>query len=70
MKDSQIGPMNEFPRGKLNDDDHGALRIAIGLEKDCVMIKFGIPTEWIAMPKANAIDFANTIIKQANKLPE
>lgn len=60
---------DKYPRGKLNDQDEGALTTAIGIEKDCVVIKWNKPVAWIGMPKDMAIEFASTIIKQASKLP-
>ena len=65
----KLGPTNTYPQGKLQEDDKGALRCSIGTDKGVVKIIFGVPTDWIGLPKREAIDFAQTILKHARKLP-
>jgi hypothetical protein len=64
----QPGPTGDFPQGKLNADDEGALNIAISQEKGVVRIDFGKPIEWLAMPPDLAFDFASTILVHARRL--
>lgn len=60
--------MEKYPRGKLSDDDEGAVRIAIGVRDKTLVIDFGKDLSWIGMGKAEAIEFANAIIKRAEEL--
>jgi len=64
------GPTGNFPEGKLNDDDEGELAIAIIADKtkQVVAIDFGKPVHWLAMPRANAIEFANILLAKAAEL--
>ncbi|WP_370316013.1 hypothetical protein [Sagittula sp.] len=66
----KLGATGDFPRGKLNDHDEGAMRIAIGHKDDCVIINFGSPVAWLGLPKANALAFAASIIEHAKALPD
>jgi hypothetical protein len=61
----KLGPTGEFPRGKLNADDEGAINIAIASDKaqGVIIIKFGTPTAWIGFPLDQAADFARVILK-------
>lgn len=66
----KLGATGEFPEGKLNATDEGALRIAIGIESGKLRIDFGKPVAWVAMPKMNAIMFAEAIMRAATDLKE
>jgi hypothetical protein len=57
--------MNQYPRGKLNDTDEGALPIAVGVQDQTVIINFGKKVRWIGMSKPEAIQFATVIMKHA-----
>lgn len=61
------GPTGDFPRGRLNADDEGGLRIAVGPSEDGgnVMVHFGSPVAWFALPPQQAADLAAALIKQA-----
>jgi hypothetical protein len=61
----QLGPTGDFPHGKLNADDEGALNIAISRENGVVRIDFGEPTAWIGLPPELALEFASVIVKHA-----
>ena len=63
-----LGPTGEFPEGKTDDTDEGALRIAISHEGENVVIRFGKKVAWVGMPKADAMNFAATVIKHAQAL--
>lgn len=62
--------MNKYPRGKLNEDDQGAAYIAVGIEKDAVVIKFGKPMTWLGMARKEALALADAITKHAEMLKE
>jgi hypothetical protein len=63
--DVKPGPTGDFPAGKLNDEDEGGLRIAVGSERGNVVIAFGKPVAWIGMPPQEAADLATMIIRNA-----
>jgi hypothetical protein len=41
----------EYPRGKLDKSDEGALAIAVGVDKEnrTIILSFGKPVKWIGM---------------------
>ena len=65
---TKLGPTGDFPQGKLNETDEGALNIAIGQEDGVVRIHFGTPTAWVGLPPDQALAFASIIVKHAMEL--
>ena len=65
---SPFGPTGEFPRGKLNRHDEGALNIGITNMNGVVRIEFGKKIAWIGLPPNEALSFAAIIIKHAMTL--
>jgi hypothetical protein len=62
----KFGPTGDYPEGMLGPSDAGALRIGITADsKGHVIINFGTECSWIAMPAAQAIEFAKAIMKYA-----
>lgn len=59
---------DQFPRGKLNADDDGALNVRIGTQDKTVIIDFGKPTVWIGLDKHTAIALAEKIKRRAEEL--
>lgn len=54
--------MNEqYPNGKLCEQDEGATEFKIFRYKDRVVIEFNRPMHWIALDKETAIKFSNFI---------
>jgi hypothetical protein len=66
----KIGPTGEYPDGKLCADDNGALRLAIYTGDNLVVMAFGVPTKWLAMPPADAIALGNALIANAKKITQ
>lgn len=64
----KIGKTGDFPRGKLNGDDEGALQIAIGIRDNTVMIHFGTTVKWLGLDKETALALGNNLIEKANSL--
>ena len=66
----KIGPTGEYPDGKIDDSDEGAIEIAIAAdpEKGLVAVAFGSPVAWLALPPENARQFGESLIKRANEL--
>jgi hypothetical protein len=61
----KLGATGELPHGKLNASDEGELRFAIGEEHDNVMVRFGKPISWLAMPPDQAVAMAQLLIAKA-----
>jgi hypothetical protein len=57
----------EFPNGKLNTEDEGALACAVGHEKGVVKLLFPKPVAWIGFTPEQAIDLAQDLIKHARQ---
>lgn len=66
-QDLNLGPTGEFPDGKLNKDDEGQIKIAIGADLDNkkVVIDFGTLVAWIAMSPQEARQLAEVIRKNS-----
>lgn len=57
----------EYPDGKLNANDEGALALVIGENQGKVIIRFPKPVSWIGFTPDQAIDIAQTLISHARK---
>lgn len=62
----KLGPTGKFPEGKLNDGDDGELQFAVGNKDGNVVLIFGVPTKWLAMPPDKARAFAQGLLLQAD----
>jgi hypothetical protein len=60
--------MGEYPNGRLNEDDAGALAVSIGHENGAVVMRYPKPVAWIGFTPEQAIDIANTLIKHAREV--
>lgn len=60
----------QYPNGKLNDADEGALQIMVYTEENNVVINFGKPVVWVAMPPANIRELAALLLKRADELDQ
>ena len=62
-----FGATGEFPQGKLNDTDEGALRLGVAYDKldGIVRVDFGKPVAWLGLPPPEAIQFAKLLLKNA-----
>lgn len=56
-----------YSRGKLNEYDEGDLKIAVGVEQDCVKIIFEKEISWIALPAEQALQLAEAIVNRAKQ---
>lgn len=63
-----VGPAGEYPQGKLNSEDKGAINIAIGIREGKVCMAFGTPVEWIGLGVTEALEIANALKKRADEL--
>ena len=62
-----VGATGEFPQGKLNDHDQGALQIAIAYDKldGIVRVEFGKPVAWLGLPPPQAIELGKLLLRRA-----
>ena len=63
-----LGPTGQFPEGQLNPTDEGEIKIAIGVERDRIVIHFGKPISWIGFNPKQAREIAEMIRKQSYKV--
>jgi hypothetical protein len=62
-----LGATGEFPYGKVQDDDEGELRMAVGFDKvdGIVRLEFGKPVAWLGLPPAEAVNLARSLLRHA-----
>ena len=63
-----LGETGDFPRGKLNAEDEGGLRIGLAIRDRTVVIAFGKEVAWLGMSKPEAIAFGQAIIDKAKEI--
>lgn len=61
------GGSDQFPDGKMSNDDEGKLRMRIGVVNGKVRIEFEHATTWVGLGPYEAANFAELIIKHARK---
>lgn len=61
---------DQFPDGKLNDEDEGGIQTAIGIENGRVMIIWPKPISWIAFDPDSADEFADAVKARAQEARE
>lgn len=67
LKDAQRKLQGEFPDGRLNLRDEGALAVMIGHENGKVLMQFPQTTAWIGFTPEQAIDIAQSLITHARR---
>lgn len=55
----------EFPDGKLNTNDAGAIAMSVGVEAGRVILRFPKPVAWVGMTGDEAMGLAQLLIKHA-----
>lgn len=55
----------EFPDGKLNQNDAGAIAMSVGVEAGRVVLRFPKPIAWIGMTGDEAMGLAQLLINHA-----
>jgi hypothetical protein len=63
-----LGAMNRHPRGKVNQDDEGELKLAVYHKDGTVFIDFGKTTAWIGFDASTAKAFADLINSHAQAI--
>ena len=57
----------EYPEGKLNSADEGALALSVGRENGVVKLMFPKPVAWIGFGPQQAVEVAELLIEHARK---
>lgn len=57
--------LGEYPDGRMNDNDAGALAFAVGVEEGRVVIRFPKPVAWMGMTGNEALELAQALIRHA-----
>ena len=65
LSDSMRQVFGEFPNGKLNDDDSGALAFSVSTEAGRVVVRFPKPVAWMGMTGDEAMELAQLLLKHA-----
>ncbi len=62
----RLGATGEFPDGKANQHNEGALLMAFSHdEKHNVGVDFGKPVAWLMLPRIQAMQFAAALLEHA-----
>lgn len=64
-----VGATGDHPQGRLNKQDEGGLKMAIGTGDGVVQVHFGKAVAWLGLDRATAIALGNNLIKHAHTLP-
>ena len=65
---ARSGATDDYPNGKLSDDDEGGLMLLISEFMGTVRIDFGKEVAWFALPPEQAKEFADLIIQRAEEI--
>lgn len=65
MKEMQRRLHGEFPAGRLNANDDGALAVGIGHQSGKVVMQFPKAVNWIGFTPEQAIEIAETLVQHA-----
>lgn len=60
---------DQYPDGKMNEDDEGQLRINLFEDQGRLILHFGKPTAWVGMDRATAMEIGQALIDRAKELP-
>jgi hypothetical protein len=59
--------LGEYPNGRMNADDAGAIAMQVGVESGRVVMRFPKPVSWIGFTGDEAMEIAQTLIAHARK---
>lgn len=55
----------EYPNGRMNADDSGAVAMQVGVEEGRVVLRFPKPVAWMGMTGDEAMGLAQLLMKHA-----
>lgn len=67
-EENKPGATGQFPKGKLNDEDEGELKLGVTVHDNTLIIHFGTPVTWLGLPKEDAQAFIEALQKHVNIL--
>lgn len=59
---------NNYPRGKLNENDEGELCMAVGIRDKTIIIDFGKPVAWIGLSALDARSFIKLLSSKVTEI--
>jgi len=65
MSEMMRSLMGEYPNGRMNKDDAGAIAMSCGVESGRVVLKFPKPVAWLGMTPDEAMGLAEVLVKHA-----
>lgn len=65
MRAAMKNLLGEYPEGKLNDRDEGAIAVGIGHQHGKVVVQFPKAVNWIGFTPEQAIEIAETLVEHA-----
>lgn len=65
LSDSMQKLLGEYPDGRLNEHDSGAVAFAVGVEEGRVVLRLPKPVAWIAFTGDEALEIAQALIRHA-----
>lgn len=65
MSEAMRKLMGEYPNGRLNENDAGAIAMSCGVESGRVVLRFPKPVAWIGMTPDEAMGMAEMLVKHA-----
>lgn len=68
LHDAMKKLLGEFPDGKLNDQDEGAIAMVVSIDSHRVRLEFPKRVKWVACTADEAAELAIEIMRQARKL--
>ncbi len=60
----------DYPRGKLNLSDEGALTVAFAVQDGTVLLHFGKPVKWIGLGAVDARAWAARLLELADRIEQ
>lgn len=66
INNEKLGATGKFPEGKLNDNDEGEIKMAVGVENKKVIINFGKQVAWVGFSSEQARELAESLSKKAD----
>lgn len=67
LSDAMRQLMGEYPNGRLNEQDAGALAMSVGIEDGRIVMRFPKPVAWIGFTGDQAMEIAQELIKWARR---
>ena len=68
-KEEKLGATNEFPAGKLDENDEGGIKFGCAIHEGKLILNFGEkPIKWIGFKKEEAKDLGEYLIQKASEI--